>query len=470
MDDPTTPTIDLTPRDLPPILRAFRHRNYRLFFAGQLVSLVGTFLTQYATVWFVYRLTKSTALMGTVLFFGQLPLLLLGPFAGVVADRVASRRNFIVLTQALSMVQSAALAWVAWRLGDAGHVHAAVGWLIGLSVVQGLVNAFDLPARQAFLIEMVPDRADLPNAIALNSTMVHGARVIGPAAAGIIIWKVGEAVCFSIDAVSYVGVIVALLAMAVTARHRPAGRSVGRDLAEGAAYVWNFRPIRTLLLFMALLSLVGMQSVGLAMPVFGAYFAGGNAADVHGEGARMYGLLGAVSGGGALVGSIYLAARSSVLGLGRLIAVAVGVFGLGIVAFGLSTHLWLSLLIVPFIGWGMITSFASSNTLIQTVVPDELRGRVMSFFGMAFLGVAPFGSLLAGFAAEHLTPRGQLPIVGSGRTLLIGGGVCCLATLAYLRRLPAIRAAMRPIYVERGILPAVPAVTDVADPLPTPSP
>ena len=462
MTAPGSPqTLDYAPppslADRYPILRAFRHRNYRLFFAGQLTSLVGTFLTQAATLWFVYRLTHSLALMGTVGFLGQLPVFLLSPFAGVWADRV-HRRNFLVLTQAASSAQSFGLAALAFWFGH--DRHAAIPGLIGLAVFQGLANAFDMPARQAFLIEMVPDRGDLPNAIAMNSTMVHGARVVGPFLAGILIAHFGESLCFALDGASYFAVIASLLAMRVT-RAAPRPRAgVAAEMVEGARYVWGFAPVRTLLLLMTFMSLFGLPVVALLMPVFGDHF--GRA---HGNGAQTFGWLGAASGLGSLAGALYLANRRTVLGLGRIIAVATATSGAAVIAFGQSRHLWLSLAILPFAGWGMMTCFASANTIIQTVVDDRVRGRVMAFFGMAVLGMAPFGALIAGRAAAALSPPGD-PLTGASRTLLIAGVVVLATAAAYLTQLPAMRRAARPVYQAKGILPAVAQGLQTADEIP----
>ena len=459
MPSPGAPTtVDVAPWvDRHPILRAFRHRNYQLFFAGQLTSLVGTFLSQAATSWFVYRLTHRPELMGTVGFLGQLPVFLLAPFAGVWADRV-HRRNFLVLTQALSAVQSFGLAVLAFAYGNNAAV--AIPGLIGLAVFQGVVNAFDMPARQAFLIEMVPDRGDLPNAIALNSTMVHGARVIGPALAGVIIWAVGEGVCFAIDGVTYFAVIASLVAMAVVRiPSRPRG-SVRAEMVEGFRYVRGFAPVRTLLILMAAMSLFGLPVVGLLLPVFGDFFGGPG-----GHGPRTFGLLAAASGAGSLAGAVYLASRRSVLGLGRLIAVAVAVSGAAVIAFSQSRQFWLSMAIAPFAGWGMMTAFASSNTIIQTVVDDRVRGRVMAFFSMAVLGVAPFGALLGGRAAAALGAATD-PMVGASRTLLGAGCVLLVAAAVFVTRLPAVRRAARPVYEARGILPAVATGLQGADEVP----
>ena len=444
-----------------PILRAFRHRNYRLFFAGQLTSLVGTFLTQSATLWFVYRLTHSLTLMGTVGFLGQLPVFLLSPFAGVWADRV-HRRNFLVLTQAASSVQSFGLAALAFWFGNDERV--AIPGLIALAVFQGLCNAFDMPARQAFLIEMVPDRNDLPNAIAMNSSMVQGARVVGPALAGLLIGKVGEDLCFTLDGLSYFAVIASLVAMTVTRLPARPRAGVRAEMVEGFAHVRRSVPVRTLLLLMAVMSLFGLPVLGLLMPVFGDFFGGGRGAGPRHDapGAETFGVLGAVSGLGSLAGAIYLANRRSVLGLGRLIAAATAVSGASVIAFSQSRQLWLSLCIVPFAGWGMMTCFASANTIIQTVVEDRLRGRVMSFFSMAVLGMVPFGALIGGHLAAALSPPGD-PLTGASRTLVIAGGVLLATAVAFLTQLPAVRRAARPVYVAKGILPEVATALQVTD-------
>jgi MFS family permease len=440
------------------IARALKHRNYRLFFGGQLISLIGTFLTQTATLWFVYRLTHSYKLMGTIAFLGQLPVFILTPFAGVVADRV-HRRRFIVWTQFLSMLQSLGLAALAFYFGRGEHpnMQVLIPGLIGLAAFQGIVNAFDLPARQAFMVEIVTDRADLPNAIALNSTMVHGARMIGPAAAGLIIAVAGESLCFFLDGISYIAVIIALLAMTIVPVPPRQRGSVRAEMLEGFKYAWSFTPIRTILIFMALLSLTGMPAVQLLMPVYGDYFGR------HIHGSETFGLLGTVSGIGALVGAVLLAARKSVLGLGRLIGTAVGVFGLAVLCFAYSRHLWLSLAIIPFAGWGMITAFASSNTIIQTLVDDDKRGRVMSLFGLAFLGMAPFGSLIAGFVSSELVPANGDKLIGASRTLVIAAAITLTATIAYFTQLPAVRKAARPIYIKKGILPEMATALQAAD-------
>jgi MFS family permease len=424
------------------LMRAFSHRNYRLFFSGQIVSLLGTFLTQVAVVWLVYHLTRSERLLGIVAFAGQIPMFLLAPFAGVWVDRWNLRR-LLVVTQFLSMLESFGLATLAFVAGGA-HGGAIIVGIIVLSAFQGLVNAYDMPGRQAFLVEMVTRREDLGNAIALNSTMVHGARLLGPALAGFLIHYVGAGFCFLLDGVSYIAVIAALLAMRVAPRPKPeAMRSVMHDLYEGLRYIWHFRPIRVLLIVMALLSLTGMPAFTVLMPVFGEHFGG----TIHS--AETLGFLMGASGLGALTGALYLGSRRNVVGLGRLIAWAMGLFGVAIIGFAFSDRLWLSLMIVPFAGFGMLLSFASANTLIQTLTEDRMRGRVMSLFSMAFAGMLPWGSLLAGDVAAHLGEGAK----GASRTLMIAGGLVLLTALSFTLKLPALRRIIRPIYVEKGILP-----------------
>jgi MFS family permease len=365
----------------------------------------------------------------------------LGPFAGVWVDRL-HRRGLLVITQTLAMLESFALA----ALALSGRI--TVNEIIALNFFQSIINAFDMPGRQAFLVEMVTDRRDLANAVALNSTMVHGARIIGPAVAGLLIAWVGEGLCFTIDGISYIFVILALLAMHVVHRKLPAPRSLLADLKDGCVYIWHFLPIRILLIVVAVISLTGIPALMVLMPIFAAHFAGATSA-----GAKVYGLLGTASGLGALIGSLYLASRETVLGLGRLIAVATVVFSLALAAFAFSPWLWLCLLIAPVAGWGMITLYASANTLLQTLTEDHMRGRVMSFFLLAFVGVSPFGNLLAGAMAARLSPAGADPVVGASRTLMVEAAICMLAAVAYLRVLPALRRVVRPIYVKKGILP-----------------
>lgn len=423
--------------DGPRLTRALRSRNFRLFFGGQSISLVGTWITRVATSWLVYRLTGSLLLLGIVGFCGQIPMLVLAPATGVLVDRW-DRHRLLVVTQVLSMLQSLALAVLVFS------DHITVAWILVLQVAQGVINTFDTPARQAFVVEMVEDRADLPNAIALNSSMVNASRIVGPSIGGVVIAAVGEGWCFLADAISYIAVIASLLAMTVRPRERPPReKSALGELADGFRYVSRFLPVRSALTLLALVSLLGMPYTVL-MPAIATK-------QLHG-GANTLGFLMTASGVGALTGALYLAARRTVLGLGRAMYSAAMVFGLGLMLFSLSHVLWLSLLILPIVGAGMMITMASTNTIVQTVVEEHLRGRVMAFYTMAFLGTAPIGSLLAGVIAER---------IGSENTILLGGLGCVLAGGWFALRLPRLRDMVRPIYVERGILAAAEIDADV---------
>ena len=415
------------------LTRALRHRNYRLFFSGQSVSLVGTWITRVATSWLVYRLTGSELLLGVVGFCGQIPTMVLAPFAGVLVDRW-DRHRLLVITQAGSMVQSFVLAVLTLR-----H-EISVPWLLGLQIVQGVINAFDTPARQAFVVEMVEDRADLANAIALNSSMVNGSRIIGPSIGGLLIAAVGEGWCFMADAISYVFVIASLLMMRLPAA-RPARveARVLEELRVGYRYVRESAPIRTALVVLAIVSTMAMP-YSVLMPAF--------AAEVLHGGPNTLGLLMTASGVGALAGGLYLASRQSVVGLGRVAAYSTLIFGASLIAFAFTTSMWLAMIVLPFVGAGFMVEMAATNTVLQTLVTDDLRGRVMAFYTMAFFGTAPLGSLLAGLAADR---------IGARWTIAAGGVISLAAGCWLVSRLPALRAIVRPIYIERGILP-VPAV------------
>jgi MFS family permease len=423
-----------TSRGLAFMLRALSHRNYKLFFSGQSISLIGTWMTRIATSWLVYRLTGSALLLGVVGFAGQIPSFLLAPFAGVLVDRWNSHR-LLVATQVLALLQSLALAILALT----GIVQ--IWHVIALSVFQGLINAFDMPARQAFVIEMIEKREDLANAIALNSSMVNAARLLGPSIGGVIIAAVGEGWCFMIDAISYLAVIASLLAMKITPRMTKEGKQTKmlQQLGEGFRYAIGFAPIRKVLLLLALVSLVGMPYTVL-MPVFANEI-------LHG-GPNTLGLLMAASGIGALAGAMLLAARKSVLGLGKYIPLTAGAFGAGLIAFSFSRVIWLSLLLMIVTGLGFMIQMAASNTVLQTIVDEDKRGRVMSFYTMAFMGTAPFGSLLAGSVAER---------IGAPHTLLFGGIGCIIGALWFATSLPALRRDVRPIYVRIGIIPEMAA-------------
>ena len=412
----------------PQLFRALRHPNYRLFFFGQSVSLVGTWITRIASSWLVYRLTDSEFLLGLVTFVGQIPSLVLSPIAGVYIDRW-NKHRVLVITQLLAMGQSSILAFLTLT----GRI--TVGDVLVLQSIQGLINAFDTPVRQSFVVQMVEDRADLPNAIALNSALVNGSRMIGPAIGGVLIAAVGEGWCFALDAFSYVFVVSSLLAMTVPLAVKQADRTpVITALTAGYKYVSGFAPVRSGLLLVALISALGMPYQVL-MPVM--------ASEVLGGGANTLGVLMTATGLGALIGSVYLASRHTVLGLGRRIAQASMLFGVALIAFSASTNLWLSLVLLPFTGAGFIVTLAATNTVLQTVVPEALRGRVMSFYTMAFLGTAPIGSLFAGIAAER---------IGAPATIAIGGAACLAGGAWFYSTLPRLRTLIRPVYAERGLL------------------
>ncbi|HUT55323.1 MAG TPA: MFS transporter [bacterium] len=409
------------------VLRTLRFRNYRLFFGGQGISLIGTWMQQVAMSWLVYRLTDSELMLGLVSFAGRIPIFLLAPVMGVLADRW-DRHRILVFTQSLSMAQAFVLAFLMLT----GRIE--VWHLIALSLFMGTVNSLDIPARQSFIVDMIEDREDLGNAIALNSSMVNGARLIGPSIAGLLIAAAGEGTCFLINAVSYVAVLIALLAMKI--EHRaPArgGEKMLGDLKEGARYVFGFPPMRAILLMVSVVSLMGMPYVVL-MPVF--------ARDVFHRGPHGLGFLMAAAGAGALGGAIYLAARQGVRGLNRLIVVACLLFGSGLIAFSLSPWFWLSLVVLFLAGFGMMVQLASSNTVLQSLVDDDKRGRLMSFYTMSFMGMAPFGSLLAGGLAD---------LIGAPYTVLFGGGVCVIAAIWFSLKLPALRRLILPVYQQKGL-------------------
>ena len=407
---------------VPRPLRALRHRNYQLFFGGQLISLTGTWMQSVAQSWLVYRLTGSAALLGVVGFAGQIPVFLMAPIGGAVADARA-RHPILVATQTLSML----LAFVLAGLTLAGHV--AIWHVFVIAALVGIVNAFDIPARQAFIADMV-GRTDLVNAIALNSSMFNGARIVGPAVAGVLVATIGEGWCFLLNAVSYVAVIVGLLLMRVESRPRSvrAGSTL-ENIVEGFRHVARTPPIRALLLMLGLASLAGMPYAVL-MPVFADRI-------LHG-GPRALGLLMGASGIGALAAAGLLATREGVRGLGRWVALASGGFGVSLLLFAWSTSLLLSAAALVPVGFCMMLQMASSNTLIQSMVPDALRGRVMAIYSMMFMGMAPFGALLAGTLADR---------VGAPAAVAGGGVACILGAIVFGMRLPALRSAARRIIV-----------------------
>lgn len=417
-------------------LRALGHRNFRLFFCGQSLSLIGTWMTRLATSWLVYRLTGSSFLLGVVTFAGQIPTFLLGPLAGVWADRW-ERRRVLLVTQFLAALQSLALA----GLTLSGRI--TVWEVVCLSVLQGVINAFDMPARQSFLVQMVEGRADLSNAIALNSTMVNGARLLGPALAGIVIAAVGEGYCFLIDGLSYFAVIASLLVMHVDAQAaKKSTASMFVQVKEGWTYVSTFAPVRTVLILFAIVSFMGVPYTVL-MPVFTTKI-------MHG-GAHMLGFLMGAAGVGSIFAALSLAARKSVRGLYRVLPTVSAIFGGGLIAFSLSRTYWLSLVLMAVTGYGMMKAAAAANTVIQTIVEEDKRGRVMSYYMMAYMGASPLGSLLAGSLA---------PVIGAPRTVMLCGIGCVAGAVWFALQMPKLRPIIRPIYQQLGIIPVAPVALD----------
>jgi MFS family permease len=411
------------------IIRALRHRNFRLFFAGQSISLIGTWMQRIALGWLIYRLTNSAFLLGLVGFTSQIPIFLLGPFAGVFADRW-NRHRAIIFTQILAMVQAFVLA----ALVLSGTIR--IWQIISLSLVLGIINAFDMPIRQSFMVEMVDEKQDLGNAIALNSSMVNGARLLGPSAAGILIVIAGEGICFLLNALSYLAVILSLFVMKIIPKNtKPPGTRIWSEFLTGFRYAKGFAPIRYILLMLAVISIMGMPYTVL-MPVF--------ARDILQGGPDALGFLMGSSGIGALAGALYLASKRSVLGLGRLIPFSAMIFGSGLIIFSFSHLYFLSLVVLLFIGTGQMIQMAASNTVLQTIVEDDKRGRIMSFYTMSFMGLTPVGSLLAGLLASR---------IGAPWTVCCGGIICIIGAVLFYKKLPTIRRLIRPIYRDLGILP-----------------
>jgi MFS family permease len=407
---------------VPHFTRAFRHRNYQLFFAGQLVSLTGTWMQSVAESWLIYRLTGSAALLGVTSFATLAPVFLFATVGGIFADR-ADRRRILILTQTLSMLLPLTLA----ALTLSGHVR--VWHVFVLATCLGVVNAFDIPARQSFVVEMV-GREDLSNAIALNSSMVNGARVVGPAVAGVLVAAVGEGWCFLLNGISYLAVIAGLVMMKVPRRPRPhARRSAWRDTVEGFRFATRTSPIRALLILLGLISFAGMP-YSVLMPVF--------AETILGAGPKGLGLLMGASGLGALGGALALLSRRGVRGLGRWVAASAAAFGVALIAFSFSRTFWLSALLLIPVGAAMMVEMAASNTLLQAMVPDALRGRVMALYSMMFMGMAPFGALAAGWVAERR---------GAPLTVAVGGLVCLAGAGVFSLRLPALRDEARELIV-----------------------
>jgi len=411
--------------------RAFSSRNYRLYFTGQGLSMIGTWMTLIATNWLVFQLTHSALLLGVVGFAGQIPTFFLAPFAGVVVDRWP-RHRILIVTQILAMLQSLALAFLALT----GMIN--IWYIIFLSIFQGLINALSMPALQAFVKEIVEKQEDLGNAIALNASLISSARLIGPAIGGLLIAAFGAGVCFLIDGISYIAVLVALLSMKfVPSKLAVQTLPPWQRLITGFNYAFGFPPIRSVLLMMALLGFLGLPYVVLS-PIF--------ATDILHGGAETLGFLMAASALGALIASVYLSYRSSVVGLENIIALAPRFWGIGFIVFSLSHILGFSLIVMVAIGFGVVLQIAACNTFIQTIVEDDKRGRVMSFYSMAFMGMVPFGSLLSGWLASQ---------IGAPYTLMINGTFGILGSLLFAKHLPVLTSLVRPIYKEIGLLPKV---------------
>ncbi len=417
--------------DFKAIFRALRHRNYRLFFFGQGVSLVGTWMQQVAVGWLVYRMTNSPFLLGLVGFVGMIPTFVCTPLAGVFADR-HDRRNMLIVTQILSMLQASVLAFLVLS-------HQIQIWhIIVLSAFMGIINSFDIPIRQAFTVEMIEKKEDLGNAIALNSSVFNAARLVGPSLAGLLIAWTGEGICFLLNALSYLAVLGSLFSMRMKHFEKlPSSRNLLWELKDGWNYAFHFLPIKLILMFLSLMSLMGI-SYQVLMPVF--------AKDIFRGGPQTLGFLMAMAGIGALIGALYLAARKTVVGLARIATWMAGLFGVSMIAFSFSRSLPLSMMISVGLGFGVMVHMAACNTILQTIVEEDKRGRVMGFYTMAFMGTMPFGSLLAGSLASW---------IGTPLTLFFGG-VCCIAgAVFFFRKLPLIREQIRPIYAAKGIIPEV---------------
>ena len=411
------------------VLPAMRHKNFRLFVAGQSVSLIGTWMTTAAMGWLVYRLTRSAFLLGAVGFASQVPCFLLAPYIGVYVDRL-NRRKVLLWTQAIPLLQSLMLAYLTFSR------HVSIHWVLGLSLLQGIVTAFDFPARHSFLAEMVPDRRDLGNAIAINSTMFNAARLLGPSLAGLIIAASNEGWCFLIDAASYAAVIVSLAAMRLAPRRGVSAESAWAAFRDGWNYVAGHMPIRTILVLMAIAGLTGIPSFVL-MPIFAAQV-------LHG-GANTLGFLMGGLGLGCLISALSLTMRNSVRGLVKMIPIGGVAFGVGLAGFGLSRNFWLSIAIMAIVGFGMMQLISICNTTVQMLAQDEKRGRVMSFFTMAYMGMPPFGSLMAGSLARA---------IGAPHTMMLIGAALTLAALWFAASLPALQREIKPIYEKMGIVPA----------------
>ncbi len=413
------------------LLRALQNRNYRLFFTGQGLSLIGTWMQSVAMSWLAYRLTNSIFFLGVVSFSNGIPVLFAAPFGGVIADKL-DRKKILIVTQFLSMLQAIAVT----ALAITGVI---LPWhIIILSILLGTINGFDMPTRQAFVRELVDSPDDLPNAIALNSLIFNGARLIGPPIAGLLIAFVGEGICFLINAVSFIPVLLAFAAMKIKPLNIPRHNgSIITGLKDGLGYAFGFVPIKMILILLTFVGLVAMPYAVL-LPVF--------ARDILVGDSKTYGFLMAASGVGAITGALFLASQKNVTRLNKIILSSMCIFAVSAIIFSMSRALWFSMIMMVLIGFGLMALIVALNTLLQSIVDDSKRGRIMSLYSMSFIGLAPFGGLLVGTAAHSF---------GAPHTVQFCGALCLLAAVLFSRKLPQISRLIKPMYVRKGIVPAV---------------
>lgn len=419
-------------RVLKNIFSSLRSRNYRIFFTGQSVSLIGTWMQTIALSWLVYRLTGSVFLLGLIGFTSQIPTFFLSPFAGVLTDRY-NKLNIVKWAQVLFMLQALTMALlVLFNVIEVWHI-------IALSIVFGFITAFDAPARQSMVPDLIDDPGDLGNAIALNSAMFNGARIVGPAIAGVLIAIVGEGICFLMNALSFAAVIFALMQIKIPQKQVTTQPDNFREsFKQGFLYTFRSMPIRSLIIILTILSAVGLSYI-ILLPAY--------AKEILSGGSDTLGYLMSGMGVGAVIGAIYMAARKSVLGLGKIIAASIGLLGLSVILASFSGKIYFSLIVFFAGGFSMVLSLSSINTMLQTIAKEDMRGRVMSFYAMALMGTAPLGNLLSGSIASG---------IGISLTLLISGIVTVLSAIWFGINLKSFRKYVHPIYIDKGILPGLP--------------
>ncbi len=409
------------------VFRIFSHRNYRLYFSGQIISFIGMWIQFVAMSWLTYNLTDSAFMLGFVGFLSRLPTFILSPFAGVFVDHW-NKYRLLMVTQVVSLLLSVILALLVFL--DSIQV-----WhILALGIVGGIVGAFDMPTRQAFIVDIIPKREDLSDAIVANSLLGNLSRLVGPSLAGLLLAKIGEGWCFTINAIAFLPPIICLILMDIPnkrAKRRQAKH--WKEFKDGFFYAINSTSILTLLLLLALVSLMGMPYQVL-MPAF--------AKDILGGDADTLGFLTASVSIGGIAGALYLASRTSTRGLERVVAASTCIFGIGLIIFSVSTSFWLSLFTLVFTGFGMMTQMTACNTILQVLCDDDKRGRVMSFYTMAFMGTIPFGNLLAGCMAKAF---------GSEWAVFVGGISCIVGVIFFILKIPAIRKEGHKIQVQRAI-------------------